>query len=149
MSGAAAGTDGGAAVDQALLAVVLDRILPANGDLAGAGGLGFGAGIAAEVAAPVLGALPAGFVDLGTAAQTAALEAVEAARPAPFHELVRFAYVAYYRDGRVLARIERATGYPSRPPQPLGYELEPFDESLLDVVKARGPQYRDTRGSTP
>lgn len=138
----------GAAGDAGLLAAVLDRLLPANGDLAGAGSLGLGAGIAAAVAAPVLRVLPAGFSALAPAAQTAALEAVEAASPGPFHELVRFAYVEYYRDSRVLARVEHATGYPNRPPQPLGYELEPFDESLLDVVKARAPHYRDTREAT-
>ena len=59
---------------------------------------------------------------------------------------MRFAYVAYYRDARVLQGIELATGYPNRPPQPLGYELEPFDESILAVVRSRGPQYRDTKG---
>lgn len=138
----------GAAVDQGVLAAVLDRLLPPNGELPGAGSLGLGAGIAAEVALPVLGALPAGFVALDPAAQTAALQAIEAASPAPFHELVRFAYVAYYRDSRVLARIEQATGYPNRPPQPLGYDMEPFDPSLLDVVRARAPHYRDTREAT-
>ena len=48
----------------------------------------------------------------------------------------------------VLAGIERATGYPDRPPQPLGFEMEPFDESILAVVRSRGPQYRDTREGT-
>jgi hypothetical protein len=56
--------------------------------------------------------------------------------------------MAYYRDTRVLARIEQATGYAARPPQPEGYTLEPLDPTLLDVVKARGPQYRDTREAT-
>ena len=135
----------GGAVSEALLVAVLDRLLPPNGDLPGAGGLGLAAQVPASAAQPILAALPADFLALAAAAQVAALQAVEAAGPTRFHELVRFAYVAYYRDSRVLARIELATGYPDRPPQPLGYELEPFDESLLDVVKTRGPQYRDTR----
>jgi hypothetical protein len=133
------------AVDQTLLVTVLDRLLPPNGDLAGAGGLGLAAQVPATAAAPILDALPDDFLALDAAGQVAALQAVEAANRLGFHELVRFAYVAYYRDSRVLARIELATGYPDRPPQPLGYEMEPFDESLLDVVKSRGPQYRDTR----
>ena len=138
----------GGAVSGALLVAVLDRLLPPNGDFAGAGGLGLAAQVPASAAQPILAALPADFLALDAAAQVAALQAVEAANRLGFHELVRFAYVAYYRDSRVLARIELATGYPDRPPQPLGYELEPFDESLLDVVKARGPQYRDTREIT-
>lgn len=136
------------AADQALIAAALDRIVPVNGDLAGAGSLGLGTAIEHEVVAPVLAVLPAGFAALGAAAQTAALQVVEHASPAVFRELVRQAYIAYYRDARVLARVEQSTGYPNRPPQPLGYELEPFDESLLDVVKARAPHYRDTREAT-
>jgi len=142
------GNGDGSGVDQALLVAVLDRLLPPNGDLPGAGSLGLAAQVPASAAQPILAALPADFLALAAAAQVAALQAVEAAGPTRFHELVRFAYVAYYRDSRVLARIELATGYPDRPPQPLGYELEPFDESLLDVVKTRGPQYRDTREIT-
>jgi hypothetical protein len=134
--------------DLALLVAVLDRLLPENGDLAGAGGLGLGGQIPATAAAPVLAALPAAFTSLDAAAATAALQAVEAAQPAAFAELLKFAYIAYYRDPRVLARIEQATGYANRPPQPLGYTLEPLDPTLLDVVKARGPQYRDTREIT-
>ena len=136
------------AVDQALIAAVLDRIVPANGELPGAGSLGLGTAIKHEAAAPVLAVLPAGFAALDAAAQAAALQAVEQASPVVFRELVRQAYIAYYRDSRVLVRIEQSTGYPNRPPQPLGYELEPFDESLLDVVKARAPHYRDTREAT-
>lgn len=134
------------AVDRALLVAVLDRLLPPNGGLAGAGGLGLAGQVPDSAAQPILDQLPADFLALDAAGQRAALKAAEAATPAPFHELVRFAYVAYYRDARVLAGIELATGYPNRPPQPLGYEMEPFDESILEVVRSRGPQYRDTKG---
>jgi hypothetical protein len=130
------------------LAAVLDRLLPPNGDLPGAGGLGLAAEILPEQAQPVLDALPAGFAALPAAGQATALRAVEGASPAAFAVLLKFAYIAYYRDPRVLERIERATGYAARPPQPLGYELEPLDPSLLDVVKARAPHYRDTREAT-
>ena len=30
--------------------------------------------------------------------------------------------------------VEARAGYPARPPQPLGYDLEPFDESLLEGI---------------
>lgn len=133
---------------EALLSTVLDVLVPPRAEVAGAGGLGLAAQIPAAVADAVLGALPAGFAGLDAAAMTEALKAVEAARPDQFGELVRQAYMAYYRDTRVLARIEQATGYAARPPQPEGYTLEPLDPTLLDVVKARGPQYRDTREAT-
>jgi hypothetical protein len=128
-----------------LLGTVLDRLLPPDGELPGAGGLGLAAGIPDEVAAPVLGALPPGFAALPGDAQVAALRAIEAAAPAPFAALVKAVYTAYYQDQRVLAAIERATGYAARPPQPLGYDMEPFDPALLEVVRNRPPHYRETR----
>ena len=134
------------AVDHDVLVAVLDRLLPPNGDLPGAGGLGLAGQVPDSAAKPILDQLPADFLARDAAGQRDALKAAEAATPAFFHELVRFAYVAYYRDARVLAGIELATGYPNRPPQPLGYEMEPFDESILEVVRSRGPQYRDTKG---
>lgn len=133
---------------EALLTSVLDMLVPPRAEVAGAGGLGLAGQIPAAVAEPVLAALPEGFAALDAAGRTAALQAVEAASPEAFAELVRQTYIAYYRDKRVLARIEQATGYAARPPQPEGYQIEPFDPSLLDVVKARGPQYRDTREAT-
>ena len=132
----------------ALLAAVLDRLLPPHGDLPGAGGLGLAAQILPEQAEGVLAQLPVAFTELPAAQQAAVLEGIEQAAPAEFALLLKFAYIAYYRDPRVMARIERATGYAARPPQPLGYELEPADPTLLDVVKARAPHYRDTREAT-
>ena len=42
------------------------------------------------------------------------------------------------RIRRVRAVLERVTGYEARPPQPLGYELPPFDESAAgDAAQAR------------
>lgn len=147
--GAGAGAGASAAGDPAtLLVAVLDRLLPPHGDLPGAGGLGLAAQILPEQAEGVLSQLPAGFTALPGAEQTAALAAVEQAALAAFALLLKFAYIAYYRDPRVMARIEQATGYAARPPQPLGYELEPADPTLLDVVKARAPHYRDTREVT-
>ena len=93
----------------------------------------------------MLDALPPGFAGLAPEEQVAALQAIEAAAPAAFAALVKAAYTAYYQDQRVLAAIERATGYAARPPQPLGYELEPFDPALLEVVRNRPPHYRETR----
>ena len=59
-----------------------------------------------------------------------------------FERLVTLAYTAYYIEPRVRAVIERETGYENRPPQPLGYALEPFDERLLDKQRQRAPFWR-------
>ena len=128
-----------------LLALVLDLLVPPVDELAGAGGLGLGEQMPADVAEPVLGLLPPDFAQLARPAQLDALRAVEAGAAWPFSELVRHAYIAYYRDPRVQARVERISGYEARPPQPAGYRLEPLDMKLLAVVSARPPLYRDTR----
>ena len=76
----------------------------------------------------VIDALPAGFA----AGDEAALRALEAAQPEAFDRLLRAAYLAYYTDNAVRLALEATIGYPARPPQPLGYDLPAFDESLLD-----------------
>ena len=93
----------------------------------------------------LVGSLPDGFAELPAAEQGQALRAAEAAHPGAFAALVRAAYIAYYTDARVLRRIEADTGYAARPPQPLGYELAPFEEDALAVIRQRRPQYRETR----
>lgn len=45
---------------------------------------------------------------------------------------------AYYSHPAVI----QAFGWPLAPPQPEGYTLEPFDESLLAPVKRRKPFWR-------
>lgn len=42
----------------------------------------------------------------------------------------------------MLEHIERSTSYPARPPQPEGYELEPFDDAVLETIRKRGPLFR-------
>lgn len=48
-------------------------------------------------------------------------------------------YVAYYEHPRVLV----ALGREPRPPHPGGYEIEPFDPSLLENVRRRARLYRE------
>ena len=141
-----------------LLGAILDRLVPAEGDLPGAGALG-GAG---EIDA-ILGARPAlrptllealraieaqgDFLALSPEQQDGALRAAEGAAPGPFRALVRQAYSAYYSHPAVL----RAVGYgpPSGPPsgpQPAGFPQitqTPFDELRLDAVRQRGPLWRE------
>ena len=131
---------------------LLDTLLPGDGTdwpAAGAHGLGarmteLAAGIpdGTEALATVLEALPEGFIAMTPEDREEALRAIEADMPGPFDAVVTAAYNAYYTDSAVRDVIERLTGYENRPPQPRGYTLEPFDESLLDAVKARGPIWR-------
>lgn len=137
--------------DPDTLSAALDRLLPAHEELSGAGAMGLAVHVSSEAARyPALGvalraaldALPAGFAGLDGAAQDEALRAVEAADPLAFAGLLNLAYNAYYTQEPVLRLIERRTGYAARPPQPLGYELAPFDESVLAVVRQREPFWR-------
>lgn len=132
--------------------VLLNTLLPGDdADWPAAGDLGLAAQMAEMAAlapgAPealdwLLGALPADFATYTQDAREDALRALEAAQPDRFGQVITAAYNAYYTDPRVRDLIERLTGYPNRPPQPEGYALEPFDESLLDAVRARGPIWR-------
>lgn len=127
------------------LAAVLDTLLPGDADWPAAGSLD---GLAAQVAAKapdgaLLAALPAGFATLPAEAREATLREVEQAHPAAFERLVAAAYLAYYTHGAVRMVLERVTGYEARPPQPLGYDLPPFDESLLDTQRRRAPFWRE------
>lgn len=138
-------------VDPVLLTAVLDRLLPAHDELAGAGTMGLGQMVVAgageaphldEPATAVIQALPDDFTDADADTQDARLRAAESADPDRFAALVNLAYNAYYTDGRVLAAVEARTGYSARPPQPEGYQMEPFDESILATIRQRAPLWR-------
>lgn len=136
-----------------LLARVLDRLLPGDGvDWPAAGRHGLGprtrellldapdGGEALAVATTRLGA---SFKDDAAADEMdAALRRFETEDPQNFERLLTAAYNAYYTDPGIRDVIERLTGYENRPPQPLGYALEPFDERLLANVKKRKPFWR-------
>jgi hypothetical protein len=62
------------------------------------------------------------------------LRRIEKQHAQDFASLVMAALVLYYEHPGVL----QAFGWPSRPPQPQGHRMEPFDESLLAPVRARG-----------
>ncbi|MDA1348627.1 MAG: gluconate 2-dehydrogenase subunit 3 family protein [Chloroflexi bacterium] len=143
---------------RALLSAVLDRIVPASGDLPGAGSLGVDAhvdgmaGLDAGSRRLMTDGLRAieiagsrtdrgGFADLPESDKTSVLKQIESDRPEFFKMLVQQAYAGYYTDRRVL----RAKGLSEVPPQPDGHEMPPFDESLLDGVRRRGKAYRDAQ----
>lgn len=66
------------------------------------------------------------------------LETVQTEQPPDFAALVNLTLAHYYAHPRVLAALD----WPSRPPQPEGHELAPFDDSLLAPVLARGAIWR-------
>ena len=136
-----------------LLSAVLNRIVPASGDMPAAGDLGT-AGFVESVAAGSiakrrllmdgliqieLAASQRGgtFVALSDTAQREALQTVESAKPQFFQELVTQTYRGYYTDEAVCGVL----GY--RPPNRADYDPLPFDESLLEPVRQRSQVWTD------
>jgi hypothetical protein len=143
-----------------LLRLVLDRIVPANGSLAGAGGLGVAEQIEAAAAGSIdlrrqlLEGLQAiemsawqradsAFAELAANAQDATLAAVEQSAPAFFDLLVRLTYRGYYTHPAVVASL----GVTQPAPQPIGFTLPPFDPSVLEPIRARGSIYRQVESN--
>lgn len=87
--------------------------------------------------------LPKNFYTLSRDSQTVYLSTVEKEQPAAFQAVLKAAYSAYYTDQTVRQILETKTGYEARPPQPHGYELQSFDEELLEPVRAKGPIWRE------
>ena len=144
---------------RALLAAVLDEIIPPSGALPGAGTIG--AGDTVERAMAVTPSLRRLLLELLTAIDIASqratgheftlldnpgranlLRLVEAEQPAAFAALVDHTYRGYYS----LPQAREATGYPARPPQPLGFSLPAFDEALLGEQRQRAPFWRRAPG---
>jgi hypothetical protein len=134
-----------------LLRLALNRIVPAQPDLPGAGDLAVGDSIERTLAvdirlrrlfldglASIATAAPEPFSNLDAAGQTAVLRGVEQQAPAFFAALVDHTYRGYYTQARVLAAI----GLEPRPPQPLGHRLPPFDPELLRQQRERAPFWR-------
>jgi hypothetical protein len=122
------------------LAALLATLIP--GDAGWPSGATVTATVAEDLAGaadPVLAALPENF----TAGDEAAVQAIEAAMPGPFERVVTALYIAYYTEPAIRRVLEARTGYEARPPQPLGYDLPPFDDALLDRQRLRAPFWRD------
>lgn len=138
---------------RAMLAAVLNRIVPAAGEMPAAGDLGiadFVESVAAgssgkrrtlmdglvriEIAASERGGV---FAALAEPAQVEALQSVEASSPEFFQELVTQTYRGYYTNETVCGVL----GY--RPPNREDYDPLPFNESLLEPVRQRGQIWTD------
>lgn len=141
---------------RALLAAVLNRIVPAQAEMPAAGDLGVASFVEAVAAGSSarrrtlldglvqiqLSASERGgpFVDLPAGAQTDALQAVQSAHPELFQELVTQTYRGYYTDETVCTLLSY------RAPNRADYDPLPFDESLLEPVRQRGQIWTPTNG---
>jgi hypothetical protein len=139
---------------RALLSTVLNRIVPAAGDMPAAGDLGIAdfiesvAGgssarrrglmeglVQIELAASERGGP---FPSLSDTAQTDALKSVETDNPAFFQELVTQIYRGYYTNETVCSSLSY------RAPNREDYDPIPLDESLLEPVRQRGQIWTPT-----
>ena len=137
------------------LDVLLDVLIPPEGELPGAGEIGVaGAILEAVEQTPVLGTVIAQGLDrlsreaherggqpfdtLSVADRAAVVQTVAEAEPALVPSLLFHTYTNYYRHPKVMAVL----GMEPRAPFPEGYSVEMGDLSLLDPVRARGPLFR-------
>ena len=136
-----------------LLTAALNRIIPAEGQLPGAGDLGIGDfveqaassdprqrrlftdGLAQlDIAAVRQGNAP--FTELSDDAKDGALRDVEANDGTFFDNLVRQCYNGYYTNPQMFDLI----GYSL--PDPSAYQPKPFEEELLGPQRERAPFWR-------
>lgn len=124
-----------------LIGALLSSLLPGDTDWPSAAATGLPAWFASRIdASPALAeavswlrvVLPADFVIRAPGIRQVDLKGCEAADPARFAVVVTEAVSGYYIDPKVLGVVEAKTGFPARPPQPLGHRLEPFDFSIMD-----------------
>ena len=137
-----------------LLDATLNRIVPAQGDMPGAGDLGIAAFVESVAAGSAakrrllmeglvqieLAAQERGgsFATLSETAQSDALKLVEETNPEFFQELVTQVYRGYYTDKTVCSLLSY------RAPNRADYDPLPFDESLLEPVRQRGQIWTPT-----
>ena len=138
-----------------LATAVLDRLIPHQDEMPGAGEVGtadyidgvvstspqlarlFSGGLQdIEIAAARVGA---SFEELSGDQQDEVLRGMEADSPEFFDLLVRHTYNGYYSNPKVVELL----GLDPRPPQPRGNRVERGDLSSLQLVVDRGQAYRD------
>lgn len=135
-----------------LLTAVLNRIIPPEGELPGAGGRGLASFVEDAVAPePHLRRLftdglvqieitasrngAPGFLGLPDDGKDTVLREVEASNPEFFEQLVRQTYNGYYTDTQIFQRL----GYSLPSVDSLNEPPELLDESLLDQQRKRPP----------
>ncbi len=145
--------------DRVTLSEVMDRLIPAVDDLPAAGEMGLGSEVErmagevpryGEAMESVLGALSTdplsratgGFRALSPDDRDNAIRVIERNIPEDFGTFLEVVYLAYYSQAAVHERI----GWVGRPPQPEGFDMPPFDESILETVRKREPFWRKVDG---
>jgi hypothetical protein len=137
-------------VDHALLSAILDRLIPAVGDVPAAGHMGLTEEIVRlsgqqkrfqeefESAMSMFADFSPDFASLQGVHQDDVIRKYEAANSDLFASILTISYIVYYKDERVHNRL----GWSSKTPQPDGNEMEPWDESVLDKMRTREPFWR-------
>lgn len=143
------------AADMVTLKAALDRLIPPVDDLPGAGSMGLAETVerysnrSSAMRSALVAVLDAlsldpglhvsgGFQALKPEQQDEAIRTIEVAMGDKFGQFLKLVYVVYYMDPRVQQRI----GWESRPLQPEGFELPPFDEAVLEKARQRKPFWR-------
>ncbi len=130
------------------LATLIDTLLPGTTDFPAASETAAATILArrhrAKAVLLLLQELPDGFAGSSEEKATSMLEMIEQQRPDLFRDVIEAVYAAYYSDPSVLAAIARTTGY-QHPPQPAGYAMPAFDETILNHVRTNPESWRDTR----
>ena len=137
-------------INEDLLAVILDRLIPAVDDVPSAGKMG----ITSEIvrlsgqqarfqgiftkAMQTFESANSEFVLLDVEAQDNAIRNFESKEPSLFISLLTISYIVYYKDTRVHKRI----GWSGRTPQPEGNTMEPWDDSILETQRKKEPFWR-------
>ena len=137
-------------VNTDLLTAILDRLIPANGDLPPAGQLG----ITEEIvrlsathdrfkklftrAVQTIEETNPDFIGITGEAQDERIREFESSEHELFATLINIAYIVYYKDSRVHEKI----GWGGQTPHPDGNEMLPWDESVLENMRKREPFWR-------
>ena len=140
------GTD----VNEEVLSAILDRLIPAVDNLPPAGQMGLAQDVVQlagqqarfwglfSTAMASFGSQNPSCVGLDGKEQDRAIRAFEAGNPRQFGVIRDSSYIVYYMDSGVHRRI----GWDSRPPQPDGNSMEPWDDSVLENIRKREPFWR-------
>ena len=133
-----------------LLEAIMDRMIPAVGDLPSAGQMGLTAEIVQlaakqkrfedlfNSATEAFESNSPYFLTSSTSVQDENLKSFESNTPDLFNTIRTIVYIVYYKDPRVHTRID----WNGRAPQPQGYEMDPWDESVLVNARKREPFWR-------
>ena len=81
------------------------------------------------------------FVNVPVPDQISIVSKIEERLSGEFQALLAIVYSEYYSDPAVLQVIAAETGY-RHPPQPFGYVMPDFDDSILDTVKKAPSSWR-------